>query len=146
MKPDWTLIANASHARVLQQQRGEPMVMLKSFLHPESRSKVSELADDRAGHETTVRAFGGAPYSPRIDAKRKEHERFARELADYLEHEAGQRRFQSLSVFASSPFLGELKAELGSATANLLAGTHDVDLTAVGLAELERRIAHELHA
>jgi protein required for attachment to host cells len=146
MKPDWTLIANASHARLLQQQRGEPMAVLKSFSHPESRSKVSELADDRAGHETTVRASAGASYSPHIDAKRKEHMRFANELADYLEHEAGQGRFRTLTVFASSPFLGDLKAELGNATSSLLAGTHDVDLTAVGLAELERRIAHELHA
>lgn len=146
MKPDWTLIANASRARLLQQNLGEPMVVLKSFSHPESRNKVSELADDRAGHETTARASGGAAYSPRIDAKRKEHERFARELGEYLEQEARLGHFRSLTVFASSPFLGELKAELGSAASSLLAGTHDVDLTAVGLTELERRIAHELHA
>jgi protein required for attachment to host cells len=117
--------------------------VLASFEHPQGRSKVGELADDRAGQERTDR-FGGAAYTPRIDAKEKEHRRFAHELADYLEREAQLNRFQSLQVFASSPFLGELKGAFGSATARLLSGTHDCDLTGVGPAELGRRIAHEL--
>jgi protein required for attachment to host cells len=141
MKNDWILIANATRARVLQQQSNGRVAELQAFEHPQSRSKVSELADDRAGHDNTDRTYGGAAYRPRIDAKQKEHRRFARELAQYLEHEAGQGHFRSLEVFASSPFLGELKAEFGSATGRLVAGTHDLDLTMVGPAELGRRIA-----
>lgn len=144
MKPAWTLIANASHARILQQEPGHRMVMLKSFEHPQSRSKGSDLADDRAGREASDRSFGAASFQPRLDARRKEHLSFARELALYLEHEARQGRFESIAILASSPFLGELKAELGDATSRLLLATADVDLTAVGPAELERRIAHEL--
>jgi protein required for attachment to host cells len=144
MKPAWTLIANSTHARLLQQQRGEPMVVLKSFEHPQSRSKISELADDRMGHESADGSWGGTSFQPRVDAKRKEHEKFAHELAEYVEKEAQDGRFASLTVFASSPFLGELKAGLGDATRRLVATTHDLDLTAVGLTELERRIAHEL--
>lgn len=146
MKPHWILIANATYARLLQQERGAPMVILKSFTHSQGRSKISELAHDRAGHENTDRSFGGTTYQPRIDAKRKEHQRFAHELADHLERQAQLGSFESLAVFASSPFLGELKAELGPASTRLLSGTHDVDLTSVGPAELERRIAHELSA
>jgi protein required for attachment to host cells len=127
MKPAWTLIANSTHARLLQQQQGEPMIALKSFEHAQGRSKVSELADDRMGHESADGSWGGTSFQPRVDAKRKQ-----------------QGRFASLVLFASSPFLGELKAALGDAARRLLAGTHDLDLTAVGLAELEKRIAHEL--
>lgn len=141
MKPDWILIANATRARVLQRKPDARVVEVQSFEHPESRSKVSDLADDRAGNERTDRSFGGTSYSPRVDAKQKEHLRFARELAEYLERQAIDGRFQSLQVFASSPFLGELKTELGSATSRLLGGTHDLDLTMVGPAELGRRIA-----
>lgn len=144
MKAEWILIANATHARLLQRVHGERLVVRKSFTHPQGRSKISELADDRVGHERSDRGFGGIAYSPRMDAKQKEHERFARELADYLEREAQQGTFESLELFVSSPFLGELKAGLGDATTRLLSGTHDLDLTAVGLAELEGRIAHEL--
>ena len=47
-------------------------------------------------------------------------------------------------LFASSPFLGELKAQLGTAAARLLTSTHDLDLTSVGLVELDQRVACEL--
>lgn len=144
MKTNWILIANATRARVLQQEGDNRVTVLESFEHPQSRSKISDLADDRAGFEKTDRSFGGTAYTPRIDAKQKEHLRFARELSDFLERQAQLGHFQSLEVFASSPFLGELKAELGSATARLVAGTHDVDLTGVGPAELGRRIADEI--
>lgn len=142
MKPEWILIANATRARLLQRDQGCPLVVINSFEHPQSRSKTSDLADDRAGQGKTDHSFGGASYPPRVDAKEKEHLRFARELAEYLETRAQQGNFHSLSLFASSPFLGELKAQLGTAASALLKGTHDVDLTSVGLVELDHRIAH----
>jgi protein required for attachment to host cells len=144
MKPHWILIANATHARLVQQESGARVQVLKAFSHSRGRSKASELVDDRAGHETTVHAFGGTSYQPRTDPRKKERGRFARELADDLERQAQLGSFESLEVFASSPFLGELKAELGPATARLLSETRDVDLTSVGPAELGRRVAHEL--
>ena len=144
MKPNFILIANATHARLLQYERGSPMVILESFEHLKSRSKISDLADDRAGHESMDSTFGGAAYPPRINAKKKEHMRFARELADHLERQAQQGGYRSLVIFASSPFLGELKTELGSVTARLLSSTHDLDLTSFGLTELEQRVEREL--
>lgn len=65
--------------------------------------------------------------------------------ADRLGPHAQRHGFPSpVGVFASSPFLGELKAELGDATRRVLAGTHDLDLTSFGLAEMEQRVQHEL--
>lgn len=144
MKPDWILIANAADARLLEHEGDGPVVLIASFSHPEGRSKASELAVDRAGRERSDRSYGGTAYEPRTDARHKEHERFARQLTEYLEHAALQHTFASLEVFASSPFLGVLKAHLGDATLKLLTGTHDVDLSAVGVTELKRRIQHEL--
>jgi protein required for attachment to host cells len=143
MKPDWILIANATRARLVQRELGCPLVVVHSFEHPQGRSKTSDLADDRAGQGKTDHSFGGTSYPPRVVAKEKEHLRFARELAEYLETQAHQGSFHSLALFASSPFLGELKAQLGTAASALLKGTHDVDLTSVGLVELDHRIAHE---
>lgn len=143
MKPDWILIANATRARLLQKEAGSPLVIIESFSHPQSRSMTSELGDDKAGQEGADRHFGGASYTPRLDAKEKEHLHFAHELSDYLEQQAQQGRFHSLTLFASSPFLGELKARLGTATARLVTATHDLDLTSVGLAELDQRMARE---
>jgi protein required for attachment to host cells len=143
MKPDWILLANSSRARLLQRERGIHLTTLESFEHPQGRSKTSELVDDRAGHESNDRSYGGTAYQPRTDAKTKEQQRFAHELAGYLEREAQAGKFRSLEVFASSPFLGALKAELGTATQPLVAAVHDLDLTGLGALELERRLARE---
>jgi protein required for attachment to host cells len=118
MQPDWTLIANATRARLLQQERGAPMVILESFVHPRGRGK--------------------------LDAASDEHIKFARELAHLLEQEAQLDHFHSLTIFASSPFLGEIRDELGKATLCRLTSTHELDLTHLGLSELEERIAREL--
>ena len=144
MKTDWILIANATRARLLRQEPGQRVKELQSFEHPESRSKISDLVDDRSGYERTDRSFGSAAYQPRVDAKQKEHRRFARQLATYLEQQAQLGTYARIELFASSPFLGELKSELGAATTRLLGGTHDLDLTMVGKAEIGRRLAHEM--
>jgi hypothetical protein len=116
MKPDWTLIANATRARLLQQEQGAPMVILESFVHPAGRAAI----------------------------ERQAHIEFARELAHVLEQEAKMDHFHSLTIFASSPFLDEIKAELGRATRHLLTAAHELDLTRCGLSELEQRISHEV--
>lgn len=84
MKPDWILIANATRARLLQQDTNERVKELHSFEHPQGRSKIGDLADDRAGYEAVSSGAGSAAYQPRTDAKQKEHQRFARELAAFL--------------------------------------------------------------
>lgn len=142
--PDWIVIANATRARIVQRERGAPMTVIKTFSHPASRSKVRDLVDDRAGHGSSDHAWGGSVYPPRLDARRKEHERFACELAAYLERAAERGAYRSLALLASSPFLGELRSELGHAADKLVTVFHDVDLTAVGPAELEKRILREL--
>lgn len=144
MKTDWILIANATRARLLELEPGGKVKELRSFEHPKSRSRIGDLTPERPGYEKTDRSFGAASYQPRVDAKEKEHLRFARELAEYLEQEAQRGSYGSVSLLASSPFLGELKSALGAATARLLGATRNVDLTMVGKAELGRRIAHEL--
>lgn len=144
MKPDWILIANATRARLLEQETTDKVKELKSFEHPKSRSRASELGTDRAGYQRTDRSYGAASFQPRTDPKQKEHVLFAREVAGYLEREAHLGTFGSISLLVSSPFLGELKAELGDATKRLLGVTRDVDLTMVGKAEIGRRVANEL--
>lgn len=144
MHCEWILIANASRARLLRHEPGSPMSVLQAFRHDKSRQQAARLGDDKAGRELSGRGFGGAAFEPHIDAQRKEHISFARELAAHLEQAAQEEQFDSLCIFASSPFLGELKHELRSATQRLLSGAHDVDLTSVGLAELDRRVEYEL--
>lgn len=144
MASDWILIANASRARVLQREGTQPTTVVQTFEHAASRLHSSELGDDERGRQASDRGYGGSAYATHIEPQRKEHLRFAHELSEFVE--AGVRHGQcaSLHVFASSPFLGELKAQFGDATQRVLAGCHEVDLSAVGPAEIDARIAHAL--
>ena len=141
MKRQWILLANASHARLLSRDSAtDPLVPLATLEHPESRLKASQLADDRPGHEATDNSSGGNRYEPRSNVRRKEHQRFAREIAHRLDSGLAAGEFGALWLFASSPFLGELKAQLSDAVNKRVHLALDSDLTALGLAEIEQRL------
>ena len=50
------------------------------------------------------------------------------------------RHESPMELFASSPFLGELKAQLSDAVDKRLQLALDSDLTSIGLAEIEQRL------
>ena len=108
--------------------------------HLESRLKGSQLADDRPGHEATDNSSGGNRYEPRSDVRRKDHQRFAPEIARRLDAALAADEFSALWLFASSPFLGELKAQLSDAGDKRVQLALDSDLTALGLTEIEQRL------
>ena len=141
MKREWIVLANASHARLLSRDSAtDPLVPMATLEHPESRLKGSQLADDRPGHEATDNSSGGNRYEPRSDVRRKEHQRFAREIAHRLDAGLAAGEFNAVWLFASSPFLGELKAQLSDAVTKRVQLALDSDLTALGLAEIEQRL------
>ena len=141
MKRQWILVANASLARLFSRDSPtDPLVPLATLEHPDSRLKGSQLADDRPGHEATDNSPGGNRFEPRSDVRRREHERFAREIAARLDAGLAAGEFDALCLFASSPFLGELKAQLSEAVDKRVQLALDSDLTALGLAEIERRL------
>jgi protein required for attachment to host cells len=123
LPPNWILIANATRARVLAKEAGGATEVLESFVHPAGR---------------------GQPVSPITDPREKSYTRFAHELAQHIEQDARQGHLCSLVIFAPRPFLDELVAALGKSGRDLLCGAHEMDLTSVGLAELDWRIQHEL--
>jgi protein required for attachment to host cells len=143
MKPEWIVIGNAAaHVRLLLRgSPSEPLVALATLEHPQSRLKGSELADDRPGREATDNSRGSNRFEPRSDVRRKEQQRFAREVTQRLEAGLAAGEFGALRIFASNPFLGELKAVLSDAVAQRVKVAHDTDLSALGLAEIEHRLS-----
>ena len=100
MKRQWILLANASHARLLSRDSAtDPLVPLATLEHPESRLKASQFADDRPGHEATENSSGGDRYEPRSDVRRKEHQRFAREITHRLDAGLAADEFSTLWLF-----------------------------------------------
>ncbi|WOB10623.1 host attachment protein [Piscinibacter gummiphilus] len=146
MKAELTLVANASEAHLFaRESRHDPLMPLALMKHTESRARASELEPDRAGHGSSDRHPGGVAFAPRMSRKRKEHLQFADEVARRIDAELGSGRYGSVVLFASCPFLGELRSQLSPAAKRSLKASVDLDLTSFGVDELERRVADALH-
>lgn len=142
MKTQWIVVADAASARIFRRESTqEPLVPVAAFTHEESRLHASALGTDRPGSQAADNSRGPTHFEPRSDLHRKEHQRFAKEIARRLDEGLKAGAFGTLTLFASDPFMGELKAELSEAVGQRLKAAHNTDLSHVGIAELERRIS-----
>ncbi len=141
----WVLIANASKALCFERDDGAPgLTLLAEFNDPLARSKGSDLADDRAGYESFGRGHRGAAFAPRTDTRTKEHDNFARRLANYLNAGIAAHRCDTLAILASNPFLGAVKMHLDVQSTKALTKTVAKDFTSLAGEELMRRIDHAI--
>ena len=136
------VLANASRARLFSRDNRltAELIPLASLSHPESRLPGHELAGDRPGRHATDRSSGSNRYEPRSDVRRHEHTKFAHDIAEVLRSRWLPGEFDSLWLLASDPFLGELKAALGSAMAAHVKLTRAVDWTSLELTEIEDKL------
>ena len=145
MKTEWILLANAAIARLFRRDPpADALIPLETLEHPQSRLKGSQLSGERPGHEATDHSSGGNRYEPREDVRRKEHRHFAKEVAERLNAGLLKNEYGALRIFASDPFLGELKAQLSPAVTKQVRAAVDLDMTSLGLAEIEDRL-RQLH-
>jgi protein required for attachment to host cells len=140
---DWVVVANATKARVFERDdENGAMRELADYMHAASRQKGVELTGDRPGLARKSQA--ATVFAPHATPQEREHARFAHELAQALEQAAKDRRMPGLQLFASDPFLGEVKAELGDAARRVLKSSIATDLTAFKGRDLEQRVSRAL--
>lgn len=142
---NWLVVANSARARVLEEtDRPGVYTHRADLVHPQSRQKGIELGSDRPGQahvEGGVHGSGGTAYPPRTDAREREHERFARELAAVLDEGLAHGDCGGLVLVASNPFLGRLLASLGDAARAAVLRTVPADYTGLHEDEIARRMA-----
>lgn len=119
MSKTLVMVANASAARVFGYLPQEEFTLLNEFSHPQSRQKGSDLISDRPGHSESKGGGHGA-FVPANNPKQIECERFANELAGWLDHERKQNRCAQLMLVADPGFLGTLNKSLNNQTAQLV--------------------------
>ena len=145
MKPNWILVANASHARVLAREHpGGALDTVATFEHPESRELGRDLATDRAGHGSLDSGSSGNAFPPRLNPRVKEHEQFAKQLAGYLNDGVAAGHCAGIAVFASNPFLGLVEAHLDATSRKVQFKSAPVDLTSFSGRDFAERIEAQL--
>jgi len=127
----------AAVRRLGEQGTLQPLATLN--YHPERR-QPGESGKAHAGHGSADHSYGGVAFEPRMDPQHKRRAAFAGQVAARLEQAVADGGFSRLLLFASSPFLGDLKAALGPRAAAVLAVAADVDLMAFPPDEVARRV------
>jgi protein required for attachment to host cells len=129
------MITNASTARVFSYQAHEVFDLLKEFSHPESRQKASDLVSDRPGN-VNGKGIGHGTYIPSSNPKEVEAERFAHELADWLDNERKHNRCNQVMLVADPSFLGILNKTLNNQTMKLVFESLNKDYSQVAQRDL----------
>lgn len=82
----WVITGNTNNCRIYNYNKNHSQLsLLKEITHPELRLKTSDtFTSDKPGHYQTNESARGA-YSPHMDAKEIEIDRFSREIADELD-------------------------------------------------------------
>ena len=132
----WILIANRSHARVVESTRGKPFVTAHDIPHAEGRLKDREIDADRPGRAYDRQGGGRHAMSAEVAPTEKVAERFAKRLAQVLEDGRTKGRYARLVLVAEPAFLGEVRAKLNPQTAKSVSAALDKDLVTVPDREL----------
>jgi protein required for attachment to host cells len=140
-------VADAARARLFQYDGfGIPLKMLKEWQHAESRAKIQDLVTDRPGR---VMQSHSAPHpghgsrsgtEPEVSPKRLEHEHFARQLIDELDHGLGKNAYGRLILIANPEFLGLLRRAASSQVLKRTVASLDKDYTMLPIKELEQHL------
>ena len=140
---NWLVVANAAKARVLEEsEKPGGYAHLADLVHPQSRQKGMALSGDRPGHVHSLgQGSGGTSYPSRTDARERERDRFAREVAHAVNDAVAAGQCAGVVLVASNPFLGHVKAHLSEQARKVLLRCVASDYTALRDTELVQRLA-----
>lgn len=130
MDKTWVLIADRVRARLFKiENKGEPLVEIRSFINPSGRQAKGSRGDKRPGR--TMESVGSARHSiePHTTPEEKHAEEFARVLNNVLETGRSQHDYAHLVLIAPPRFLGALRSAMGTHIAPLVIKEIERDLT-----------------
>jgi len=136
-KPLWILVANGSRARLLQRDHpGAALREIMDCVHPQTREHLGR--PDSAHRTSGMRGRSGlaAPENPKAHARAQ----FAHDIRAWLSQAVAAQGVGRLAVFASSPFMGDLRTPGEGALEKLLCASHPLDLTGLALTDLDQRL------
>ncbi len=141
----WVVVADSSQARIFgANSRGGSLTELEKFEHPESRMKDQDLKSDKPGRMYSMQGEFRTT-AEQTPGRKLEAERFAQKLADHLEKNLHNNKFEHLILVAAPSFLGMLRNSLKDTTRKALRNELDKDLCRVEkLEEIRKRLPEYL--
>jgi len=140
----WILVADEFRARLFEAQAKDgKLEEIDDITYPEGRMQDGEMTRDRLPrvHESV----GGARHAiePHTSIRDKVHLKFARELAERLEHGRVNHAYEELVLVAGPRFLGLLRSTIGHEVSKLLVKSIGKDITRSKPEEIRRVVDDE---
>ncbi len=141
MSTTWILIANRSHARLLETNwPGNSIQRLQDIPHPQGQLQNKDINSDRLGRSFDSVGQGRHAMSPKQEPVEHIAQKFALNLAELLNKGRISNAYDKLVLIAEPKFLGFLRVALDKSTASLVTQSVDKDLLEVKDEELNKYV------
>lgn len=139
MSQTWVLVADACDARIFSYEKGGELALIEELSHPESRLKGAAVASDRPGHYQS-KGTGHGAFVAGSDPKEYEGERFAHQLAEYLDEGRRHNKYADLILVAAPHFHGVLNKSLNKHVKEMVTQAIEKDYAKVKEHDLAERL------
>ena len=130
MNARWILVADETRARLCRERpRGGELLEIADFVNPEGRALDRDL-DSSARGRIYSKGKNAQPHSVVGESSPVDHAsgKFAKDLAEYLDHARAQNHVDRFAIGAAPRFLGKLRANIGKELDRLIEFEVDTDL------------------
>lgn len=140
-KPHLIVVADAAAARIFEQpkHKGTPK-LVHEMENPDGRRRTSDLMSDRSGYRGNHPTNWQQSVPQQTDPAEVEEERFARELAGYIEGVVDDGGCSTISLFTPPDLLGRLRKQLSKRVEDRVIQEESTDLKNVPTTQLAERL------
>jgi len=141
----WILTADSEYARFLESSGSKgPLKELNTMVCASARQQEQELVSDRPGRSFGRAGGGRHSMESGNDAKHIEAERFAKEIADYLESALEKKMFSRIVFVAPPAFLGLLRGSISQRLKSTVSQEIDKNIVRMELSELRKHLPERI--
>ncbi|MDX1443476.1 MAG: host attachment protein [Gammaproteobacteria bacterium] len=144
----WIVAADSARARLFTMKPGqtglpEALEEQEDVAHPEGRLRDQDLVTDDAGRTGEGGRVQRHTFASEKSEQDHEREKFARRLADHLDHLRATGKLETLDVVAAPTFLGELRNAFDDNLSRCVKREVDADLVHESSESILRHIRQE---
>lgn len=142
---NWVIVGDSARARFYKTESStSDFQEFQTLIHNESRMHEHELTGVSSGNAHGAAGMNRFNMSTDQNTKQKESEKFAHEIAGYLEKGRTENKFSQLVVVAAPKFLGQLRNELSSSCKKLIVSEYDKNISHMPTSDLRSHLPSRL--
>lgn len=142
---NWIIVGDSARARFYKTEDAtSDFQEFQSLIHNESRMLEQKLTSDRSGITHDTAGMSRFNINPEQNIKQKESEKFAHEIANYLEKSRTENKFTQLVVVAAPKFLGQLRNELSDCCKKMIVSEYDKNISHMRTSDLRSHLPSKL--